>query len=192
MPTPTDDNLVVTPASSWQTVEGFPVKLPSGNVARMKRTMDIITMVKSGRIPNPLAKIVLDAIRTKGTFGFDMENMEPEAVPQLFGLIDDVAIGCMLEPRVERPYTAKDETPEEVQKENDWRPSPGAISLKQLDEIDKMFLFRVAMGGTTDLESFRSAMESSMATSQDGQVVQQPAKRPARTAKGKSRSVVSG
>lgn len=179
MPTPQS----ATPASSWRSVEGFVAELPSGNSARIKRTMDILTMVKQGRIPNPLAGIVMEAIRSKGTMDLDLSAMPAEAIPQMFSMIDDVAIGCMLEPRVERPYYAKDDSEEEQRKETEWQPSEGAISLAMLDEMDKMYLFRVAMGGATDLESFRAALESGVATAQDGAGVQPATKSSARARK---------
>lgn len=77
-------NLQVTPVEAWgkqqtSTEEGFVTELPSGNVVRMTRTLDLAEMLSTGRIPNPLAAIVQDMM-AKGTEVFpptdDMKTIE--------------------------------------------------------------------------------------------------------------------
>jgi hypothetical protein len=49
-----------TPADQWASPrkQGFIVELPSGNILRMRRIMNIVQAVKDGTIPNPLGDIV--------------------------------------------------------------------------------------------------------------------------------------
>src|SRR4051794_1006641 len=49
-----------TSAEQWASPrkQGFIVELPSGNILRMRRLMNIVQAVKDGTIPNPLGEIV--------------------------------------------------------------------------------------------------------------------------------------
>lgn len=150
----TKQDLEVTPPDSWQSPrrQGFPVLLPSGNVARVRRTMDLLTLAKSGSIPNPLGSIVQKMI-DEGRPTFGLGELEGDALTQAFDLIDTTVVNAMVEPRVALP-PEKDEEEKVINPEL-WQAPPGMISIMDLSMEDRLFIVQVAHGGTTDLNSFR-------------------------------------
>lgn len=165
---PTDQK--PTSAAEWKAKkEGFVVELPSGNSARIRRSMDILVMLKQGRIPNPLAGLVHEMLQNKRQT-LNPQDIEPEAFTQLLELVDQTAVKVMVEPRVEVPDAD----------DPDWQPSEDAISLEDLTLDDKFFLFSLAQGGVSDLKSFREQQAEALAAPPDGGAVPRKAKRTAR------------
>lgn len=177
---PTDQGLIPTPAAEWG-APGFVVLLPSGRTIRVTRSKILFTMLKDNNLPNPLAQVVGKMMeefsnkkRDKVVAEDILKELGPEGVPTLMRFVDDCVISCMLEPRCERPYMAQiiDDDPEknktELQKQVEWEPTPGAISLEQVEMEDRAFIFQVAMGGAADLESFREQSKAALASPQYG------------------------
>lgn len=179
----TTDTPQVTKADQWKgaATEGIVVTLPSGNIVRVKRTMDLIHLLKSGRIPNPLSGIVQKMVDNKET-NMSLEAMEPETIKAMFKLVDDTVLKCVLEPTVEAPPEPLPDEDAETYEERvkDWKPAPDNISLHWIDMDDRMFIFVFAQGFAADLESFRKEQEAAMAQLSDGKAVQPKAKRPSR------------
>lgn len=160
----------VTSASEWRAPrhEGLVLELPSGKVARVRRAMDLGIMLKTGQIPNPLAGVVNEMIRSQSP-DFPTDKMSNEAVAQMMSLVDLTCSKCFMEPRVEIPPTAaEDASPEEKAKAEAWQPTEGAISVEDLDQRDRFFIFGWAQGGPADLAPFRKAANPPVATRQDG------------------------
>lgn len=177
---PTDQGLIPTPAAEWGT-PGFVVLLPSGRTVRVTRSKILFTMLKDNNLPNPLARVVGKMMEEFSNKKRDqvvpediLKELGPEGVPTLMRFVDDCVISCMLEPRCERPYMAEiiDDDPEnnkaELKKQVEWEPTFGAISLEQVEMEDRAFIFQVAMGGATDLESFREQSKAALASPQYG------------------------
>jgi len=153
-----------TSASGWRSPrkEGFVVELPSGNKARVRRTLDLYDLVRSGKVPNKLISVV-QKMMGKGKFDaaeLSPENLDVETLQQMTQFIDTVATKVMVEPRcaVPPPGTEYPET---------WDPPEGAISIYDLTEEDKMYLFHIAQGGVADVEQFRLEQKAALAALQD-------------------------
>lgn len=167
MPNDQQDELQITDAGTWRSKrkEGFVTRLPSGNTCRVRRTMDLMTLLRSGQIPNPLAKIVKESIKTAGDISkMDTSDLDEEAIEQMLVLMEDTAIKAIVEPPVKRP-------PEDLDDPEGWQPPEGCISTYDLTIEDKFFIFQVAQGGAADLGNFRTEQAAAMARVPDGQAV---------------------
>lgn len=148
------EQMAVTSASDWRKKrqEGFIVRLPSGNTAKVVRKLDLIEMLRQGKLPNPLNKFI-----QKMMDGQDMSDIQKEMKEQdllmLLEWVDDQAIAAMVEPRVMR-------RPEGVAES--WEPPEGYIELTDLDMEDRMYLAGVAQGGPTQVGRFRAATTTAM------------------------------
>lgn len=149
----------ITAASEWGAdKQGFVVELPSGRVARIKRSLDLSALLKQGRIPNPLNSIIMEMVRTKKQ-DFDIAKLDPDAMQQFMKLVDDIMCRCFVEPRCQQPpERLPGEDINAYQERADaWAPAEGSIHVEWVSEIDKMFVFAVAQGAATDLAPFREA-----------------------------------
>lgn len=193
MPTgETDQKLTPTSATEWGKAqaapeEGFITPLPSGNVVRMKRSMDMMALLATGKIPNPLAKIVSTMI-DQGNPNFPTEQMDPAALRQLMNLLNDTACKVVLEPKFSQPIPQgkvpgkpKETWDEYVERVAEWVPDTGTISIFDVETEDKMFIMAVAQGGAADLTKFRDEQNAIMAGVQTGEGVGEPPKPNRRT-----------
>lgn len=151
-PEPAPRPTAPTSATSWKSAldEGFLQTLPSGNVARLRRTLDLLVLMKSGQIPNPLMNLVNDMITGKRK-ELKMQDVEPEKMVELLKLVDRCLPGIFIEPKLAAP-------PEELDiiQARSWKPEDeDTISLLALDQQDRMFAFAFAQGAVSDLTSFR-------------------------------------
>lgn len=164
--------LVPTPASEWGAVaeDGFLVTLPSGHVAKIRRTLDLPILIKSGQIPNPLRNML------RKMMDGQVENLPAEvstdlsgkAQEQLYDLLNDTTVRTMLDPKVSQPprQMTGESWEDYTTRIDGWQPDPGTVSVFAIDTIDQMFLFGVAQGMAADLETFRSQSGGAMAAVQ--------------------------
>jgi len=167
--TRTEDVLeAATPATDWKkrSNEGILVRVPSGNVARI-RTPGIEVFVTQGVIPNALMPIIMDAMKRAGPpKEQDLVKMleDKDAIQQIVDLSSAVAVYCCIEPEV-LPIPGDGETRD-----------PDALYVDEMDFNDRMFIFGVAVGGTSDLEKFREQQTTIMESVSDVQAVGQKTK----------------
>lgn len=199
-----EEVLEVTPVSEWGKAaevpeEGMPVKLPSGNVCRIRRTMDMMTMLQAGKIPNPLAKIINEMIESGGSdfTKAAQEAEDPEAVRQLFDMLNQTIAKAFVEPKVSSPpsrekgepwveYLARIALPVREEGETKaafdkryWKSwhKKGTLCANDIDMQDKLYVFAVAQGAAADLARFREESESAMGALQASKPVVKPTKR---------------
>lgn len=151
-----------TSAAAWGAKKkGFVVELPSGQFARIKRSLDFTILLKQGRIPNPLNGVIMEMVKNETT-EFDMEKLDSETLQQFFTLVDDIVCQCFVEPRCQQPPKKKahqdDETYDAMV--DAWEPEEGCIHVNDVDPNDKMFVFSVAQGAATELAPFRKGPAS--------------------------------
>lgn len=159
----------VTSASEWRNKKkkGQIITLPSGLVARVMRVMDLMEMIKNGKIPSPLTGVINNMVSDK-TAGpekasEEQEKLDPDAVSEMLKLIDDCVARAMVEPKVEIP-------PEDAP--TYWEPEDeDAISINDMELDDRFFIFTFAQGFASDLESFRKGQAAFMAGVPDGEGV---------------------
>lgn len=201
-------NLTPTPASAWKgkvEVEGTDLPLPSGNVARIRQIAPT-AFISSGLIPDPLSHIVRQAINTKkGLNPNQMKKIaeDPDKLVAALELFDRVLAFVAVEPQISMPPTCihnlgedgaepcgtyhnaedKRHTDPDVKNYHQYREGPRdpeVLYADQVDWNDKVFIFQWCLGGTRDLEKFRSELDASMGTVSDGQDVPRKAKRSGR------------
>jgi len=150
----------VTPASEWKgsTQRGIVVTLPSQRVIRMSRSVDLMFMLRTGQIPNPLA----DALQGQIGKGIkvDMQTLNPEAFQQMAEFIDQMVCKTVIYPTILLVP--------EGENRDIWTPTGvDEISIADVPWDDKGFIFSVAQGGTTDLAQFREQQAKIVATMAD-------------------------
>lgn len=180
-----DPQVQVTSAAEWgakkeEPVEdGILVPLPSGNVVRVRRTMDMMALLRAGRIPNPLAGIVQKMIDTGNVdLAGAMKKTGPEsakASQQLLDLLDGTWMNAVMEPAFDAPVPRgqlKDEggkliKPQETQDEymlrlEGWQPKEGKVSIFDVKMDDKMYVFGISQGAAVDLARFRAEQDAAL------------------------------
>ncbi len=165
-----------TSSSAWRSArkEGFVVELPSGNKARVRRTLDLFDLVRTGRVPNKLIKVVQQMMGDKNMKEISLapEDLDGETLQEMTKFIDICCTRVMIDPRCMFPPA--DEAEPEL-----WDPPEGAISIYDLNEEDKLYLFHLAQGGVADVEKFRVEQKAALATLSNVEEVQPEAEQPA-------------
>lgn len=181
-----DQSLAPTPVSEWgkkrkQVDDGFILELPSGNVCKIRRTMDMMTLLQAGKIPNPLARTVNQMIDSGSpNIGkFLQEAESPEVVRQMFDLVNRTMAKIFVEPSVScpEPRSSDEDWDAYMERVNVWRPDEGTLSVFDIEMEDKMYAFAVAQGAPADLERFREESESAVESVQASPRVVEKTKR---------------
>lgn len=87
---------------------------------------------------------------------------DPEKLARVFELVDKVTAHMVVQPEIKRPVKLN-EKGVEIPLGGDER-EDGVVYTDMIDLQDKMFIFQYAVGGDTDLESFRQRFGQSMAS----------------------------
>lgn len=173
MPLTEQEEKTATPAGAWKRPndpQGFIVELPSGNFARVIRSVNFFTMLKENRIPNPVAEVINSMIEDKKAGQEpDQSKVDVNAATELLKFIDTLLVDVMIEPRFIIP-------PATFEEKVDWVCPEGFITPADMSDDDKFYLFTVAVGGATDLEQFRAEQRAAMAIASDVAEVQSEAK----------------
>lgn len=197
MPSDTDSAAQVTTGSTWKGAgkEGQIIELPSGNHLRVRRTMDLLHLLKAGRIPSPLKGIVQKMVDRGGGVP-EMTDMDGDQIAAMLRLVDDTVLRAVTEPRVlaaPEPGKNADGTPIELPEGQDEESSEDyqirvqewlaqdhgeAVLLPWIELEDRMFIFVFSQGFAADLATFRSEQAAGMAALSDGTAVSVPSVEP--------------
>lgn len=163
----------VTTPDQWVSPRrvGFPVRLPSGNVARVKRVMSILEMLKNGKIPNPLASH-LEAWTSQGRSAFNIADLDEGAQIQAIDFINGVVMDAVTMPKVV--------VIPEGESEFSFEAPQGSITIEDLSWEDRLFIYQVAQGGVASVEQFRQVQEKYVESLQASEGVALPTVEPAR------------
>lgn len=200
---------MATSAKDWKKKRNagqVELTLPSENTC-LAQFLQPEAFLSSGMIPDPLMKIVSKAINDKkGLPPMALQNMtkDPKQLADAMMMIDKVICyvvvqplvvmppACGMEPATKRGSGVKcgkyRDVPEHTDPTNvdhhiyleDAR-DDGVLYADEVDLDDKMFLFQWAVGGTSDVESFREGLKANVAAVSGGKTVEHKAKRPARS-----------
>lgn len=188
---------VPTEAKAWKKVnQTFPLELPSGNVCLVKRP-GLEAFFRAGLIPNSLMGIMRKALSGQGiddkTLQAEMGSVldDPQKLQDMFDLADSIMIYCVVEPIVRSEnYTEADladGTIPESFKVGDEIPetlrNDGVVYADSVDMEDKMFIFSWAVGGTSDVERFRTEQDKHLESISTGEDVRKPTKSTPRAKK---------
>jgi hypothetical protein len=174
-----------TSAKDWLlSRRGSPVTVPSGNVALLRRPGPEM-FFKAGMIPDALTGLVNEAVRDKqGLRPEKVQDLStnPEMMPQMLLLIDSAVVEATVDPPVrsnpscitplpstndicDLPAADKVHSDEkhkdyhrfiEDQRIHEDDRDPMFLYASEVDFNDKVFIFQYAVGGSADLERFRS------------------------------------
>ena len=145
----------VTSANAWkkQTVEGTPLRVPSGNTC-LVRAPGMGVFMREGVIPNGLMGIIQEAMANgRAPDEADLAGMvdDPSKLQQLVELADAVALYCVIEPPLSQAPV--DEEGHIVPFGHALR-DPNTLYVDEVDFNDKMYIFNFAVGGTADFAKF--------------------------------------
>jgi hypothetical protein len=146
-------------------------ELPSGLHMELRR-VSLQGLMRSGEMPNNLMVIAQRAM----SMGEDLTDEEiaelaqdPDKLAEITLLMDVVVVDSAVNPPVHA--TPRDGV------ERDSK----LLYVDELMDDDKSFIMGFALGGTDDLEQFRSATTTSVAPVSRGPAMARPAQRPARS-----------
>lgn len=146
-----------TAASAWRAPreQGFVVKLPSGNVARL-RPVALDVMIASGQLPDILTPIAAKALWTETET--DKIANEIELAKGFADLVNVVLPAAMMEPRVvDNPQ------------------ADGEISADDVEFQDKLAVFQLATQPVEVLRRFCAGQAADVAVVPDSEGDRQPA-----------------
>ena len=181
----TSQELKVTAIDDWDAPEGFVVTLPTcGKNVRVRRTLDMMTQLKAGMIPNPLASIVRKMMVGGASTAddLDMSEFDEKSLQQMLDMTDRTVASAVTEPKLAIPDPKRDdETPDQYEvRVLDWKPPAGTISITRIPMSDRQYIAAIAQGAAVDVVPFRPESSADVADAPDEQAVQEPAQRPAR------------
>lgn len=193
----------VTSAKGWKKVVGEEVTLPSGNVALVKRP-GMEKLFAAGVLPDELTKIAIENIDQAQAGGIPRDHLpaggakapdiDPEmlkkflegehAVEDIFSSFDKITEMCVLQPPVKWHMRKKTDATGHWVRDDKQRPQYEEIPHNERDEDvlytddvdieDKTFIFNFVVGGTRDLETFRTEYGDALADVQPSQDVDLP------------------
>lgn len=145
------------------------VEMPSGNYMRIRK-IGLQAIIKTGTLPNSLMGIAEKAVGRGNNKPHEVTDEElvaliqdPKKVEEIASFMDKIMVMCAAEPSVSPvPRGGVDRNPE-------------VLYVDEIDEEDKMFVFQVVTGGTTDVEAFRLEHSSTMADIRRRQNLELPA-----------------
>jgi hypothetical protein len=147
----------VSSASSFKNKRTTILELPSGESMRVKNPGGLKLFMREGMIPNSLMGLMQGAVDTGAKPDMSQivtpDGVDPELVEDMLGLLDNILVTCALEPRVHPVPEDEEEDPRDDE----------LLYTDEVDEEDKMFIFQWVVGGTRDVEQFRSELTSELA-----------------------------
>lgn len=197
------NELSPTPAREWKkksNLDGRDLPLPSGNVALVKPIAPTAFMT-NGMIPDPLTALIRKAINEKkGLPPSAMQKMaeDPVQLSAALEMFDRVLVAAVILPEISMPPACDIEVEGEVcgdyantdvhktphksghHQYHEGQRDPDVLYADEVEFQDKVFIFQWCLGGTSDLERFRSEQAKRMESVSDGSNVQRPTKRAAK------------
>lgn len=166
----------ITSAGEWgkeareKRVEGRPLTVPSGKTCLVKMVNSMEKFISGGNVPNALLPMMQEAATGKGIDDKELTDLvlkSPEHMAQMFEMIDNLVIECVLQPPV-APVPQREVTTTNPLK-TVWedippheRPDDDTLYVDYIDLDDRLFIFNYALSGVSDLEKFRAGSTPSL------------------------------
>jgi len=183
-----------TSVSEWKgRSSGTAINLPSGNTAMCKRVKPE-AFLQSGMIPDPLSGMISKAINEKtGLPPSKMQEMgeDPKMLASTLLMMDRVLSFCVVKPSVIMPppcsvcnryftgeggETHTNATNPEYHAYQEGERREDVLYTDEVDIQDKIFIFNWALGGTSDLMSFRDELQGTVDAVSQQQGLRVPSK----------------
>lgn len=148
-------------ASTWGSIGGMEdLEVPSGQLCLVKRP-GVQGLIQAGVLHkiDSLTSLVqskhinrVNPTPGGATEGINVASLmeDPKALDDIMHTVDRVVCHVVVQPPVHM-------TPNDVTNRK-----PGVIYADMVDLIDKMFIFNYVVGGSSDLETFRSGLDQSL------------------------------
>lgn len=178
--------------TAWGTSVFEDLTMPSGQLAQVRRP-GIQQLISAGVLDSAdtLSTLVdqKHIKRVKGKpAGIDASSLlkDPKNMLSVLELVDKVVAHMVVKPEVQRPVTPNLESPKDGAPKDeasnphtralrDEERDPEVVYTDQIDMVDRMFIFSYAVGGSTDVERFRSGLDQAMGSMADSEGVPLPA-----------------
>lgn len=159
MNTTEESGLEVSPVSAWKKAShGTPLRVPSGNTCMVKPA-NMESFIRKGLIPNELIPLITSGMASRKK-GIDaVEGMDQDKILMILSAMDNVVMDIVVDPKIWPAPHETDERRDEL------------LYIDELDMEDKTFIWQFAVGGTRDLEKFRTELQSDLAAIQQGEDV---------------------
>lgn len=144
-----------TSVAAWKKSSVPPLmEMPSGNWMRIRK-VGLQALIRTGVMPNSLISIAEKAVAKGKKEELSTEELQGllgdrKKVEEIGRFMDEVTVLCSMEPKVHPLPEAG------VEKDDD------KLYVDELEDEDKMFIFQVVTGGTTDVENFRKETGATM------------------------------
>lgn len=146
------NELIVTTGNKWRESLYEIVRLPSGNVAKLKR-VSLLGLAAQGQLPDFFTGIVVSSMN-----GSNQGIANPKAIPEMNKAMTVICKECFVSPQI------VDDNPNDTQ-----------ITMHDLTDMDKAFVVKWASGGKAEaLRTFPTGQNPGV-----GAVSHVPAVRPA-------------
>lgn len=170
----------VTDTATWKSqAQGVDLEVPSGNTCKVRRKpMD--SFLRRGLIPNSLLPIVRGAIAGKDMDETDMKDLTEDQIVEMLALYDIIVVDCVVAPKVYPVphWKASDVEDGKCSAEDVGTEVPpddrnqDYLYVDEVDSDDKQFIYQFVVGGTRDLEQFRSEQSAAVERLRRGSVVE--------------------
>lgn len=160
-----DEEVQVSDVTAFKKKAGFfgtPVELPSGLTVKL-RAVGMRAFLDGGMVPNSLMSIISEQLdQNSGKPPADSQETmqglmkDPEKISDLLELIDKVTIASFVQPSVHNAPAVGEPRAEDK------------LYVDEIDDEDKMFVFSFTVGGTRDVEQFRSEFAASVESVSSG------------------------
>lgn len=132
------------------------MELPSGMIAKLRNPGGMRVFMGNGTIPNSLMPVVKETLDGNKADGVEvaqqtLADVDEAMIADMMRMMDSIAVACFVEPKVFN-------TPENEDDREDDK-----LYADEVDDEDKMFIFRWVSGGTSDVEQFRQEQAGNVA-----------------------------
>jgi hypothetical protein len=176
--------------------KGIPLSLPSG-LTVLARRVELRTFLEQGDVPNALLEIVTEALDKgrkmdpKSMMG-EEGQVDLEMIGEMYEMVNAVCVQSITKPKCRaQVWTEQDEENEDIpegaevgDRIPDEDRDDDLLYTDDIDDTDKMFIFQWAVGGTSDLATFRQESEADLASLAGGKKSGKKSKRSAGAKKG--------
>jgi hypothetical protein len=166
--------LVVSSVSDWGNDEGELLELPSNKVVRIERVA-LTSLLAENLLGDSISAMAVRAVEAgQGMSQDEIRSLgeDPAKVMEAMDAFDKIAARCIIEPICQYYKVTEElvsEYPEMFTMSDVGKVIPkdkrvsGVLYSDKIDINDKVFLFQVISGGTTDLQRFRDELGESLA-----------------------------
>jgi hypothetical protein len=141
----------VTTAAEWNKDFDPLLDLPSGKTVKVRPATSFRLFLQAGIIPNALMAVVKGSLDKGVEPDLEEFSTDPAKIEQMMIMVDNIVVFIVEEPEIHK-------LPPDKEKRD-----PALLYVDKVEDMDKMFLFQWATGGTRDLAQFRRESDASLA-----------------------------